>query len=120
MTKKIDYNQVFEFMQKFNADFINRFEEMIIDRKNNIWIPLKECNNLEDIETWAIMVLCRPIGKALEDKDAKRLLKRVNDYFQSNLSTRDMRIIYGELCYREKIGDMKEFIKRGFPMEELQ
>ncbi|AUO14772.1 hypothetical protein [Priestia megaterium] len=120
MQETLDFNEVFQFMKKFSVDYVNRFGEMIIDHKTNIYLPLSECKDLADIETWSVFVLCRPIGKGLEDKDAKRLLKRVNAYFETKLTQEDMRAMYGELCYREKLGEFKDFIKRGFPMNELK
>lgn len=64
--------------------------------------------------------LCRPIGKGLDKRPAERLLKRFNDYFETNLTREDMRLMYGELCYETKLDRFKDFVNRGFPIEELK
>lgn len=120
LNKQLDYNQVFEFMQVFPADFINRYGELIIDQKTNMYTNLKYCNDFDELLTHVVYSLCRPIGKGLEVKDAKRMLHRVNKYFKVNLTREDMHVMYGELCYRDKFDQFKDFIKRGFPMDELR
>jgi len=64
--------------------------------------------------------LCRQIGKGLEKKQANRLVEKLNKYFHTELSGEDLHLIYLELCYWSKFEDFKDFIKRGFPIEELR
>lgn len=119
MNKTLDYNQVFEFMQEFGVDYINRYGEMIIDSKTNVYTSIKDCEDIDQVKTRVVFVLCRPIGKGLEVKDAKRLLKKLNNYFKVNLTRDDLHIMYGELCYSDKLGEFEDFVKRGFPVHEL-
>jgi len=44
----------------------------------------------------------------------------VNRYYEQNLTREDMLSIYIELCYINKFEELKSFIQRGFPMEELK
>jgi hypothetical protein len=122
--KGLDYNELFQFMQEFKADFLNMYGELIIDEKTNTYTFINTCNDIEDVKTRVIYSLCRPIGKGLElqgkSQDATRLLKRVNDYFKIELTKEDMLLMYQELCYERKLGEFKYFIKRGFPMGELK
>lgn len=120
MSESLDYNEVFQFMKKSGSDYINRFGEMIVDNKTNIYFMLEGCRSLEDLEAKFVLVTCRPIGKGLEDKDAKRMLKRVNKYFSTCLTQEDMHTVYAELGYVSKLNEIKDFIKRGFPMGELK
>ena len=117
---RLDYNEVFQFMQEFKVDFMNMYGEMIIDEKTNVYTFITNCKDMEDVKTRVVYALCRPIGKGLEKRDAFRLLKRVNDYFKTELTKDDMLLMYQDLCYERKLPEFKDFIKRGFPMDELK
>ena len=120
MNNKLNYNEVFQFMQDFEIDCLNRYGELIIDEKTNTYAIIESCKNIEDVKLYTVFSLCRPIGKGLDSKDAMRLLKKFNRYFKVNLTREDMRLMYGELCYERKIEVFRDFMKRGFPMEELR
>jgi len=117
---ELNLNEVFQFMQEFKCDFINRFCEIIIDESTNTYVSINECKSLEDVKARILMSMCRPIGKVLELSHANILLERFNKYFSTDLSRQDMRKIYVELCYSSKLEENKEFIKRGFPVHELK
>lgn len=116
----LDYNDLMQFMKEFEIDYLNRFEELIIDELTNTYVSIRDCKNIDDLTIYVVYAICRPIGKGLEDKDAKRLLKKFNNYFKTNLKRSDFRLMYGELCYSHKLNEFKNFIKRGFPIEELE
>ena len=118
--EKLNLNEVFKFMQEFEVNFINRYGDMIIDLRTNTYTTILGCYNIEDVITRVVMALCRPIGKGLEVKEANRLLEKVNRYFRTSLTRDDMRLMYTELCYMSKFEYFKDFIKRGFPMQELK
>lgn len=119
MEQTLDYGEVFKFMQEFQVDFLNRYQEMIIDEPTNTYVSIKSCKDIDDVKTFVVFALCRPIAKGLETRKANMLLKRVNQYFKMDLTREDMHLMYGELCYLEKFEQFKDFIKRGFPMHEL-
>jgi hypothetical protein len=116
----LDYNEVFKFMRAFGIDILNRYEELIIDEPTNTYVCIKNCQDIEDVKTFVVYAMCRPIGKGLSDRPATRLLKQFNKYFNASLTREDMLLMYQELCYEKKLPEFKEFIKRGFPMEELR
>lgn len=116
----LDYNEVFQFMKEFRIDLINRYGELIIDEPTNTYVSINNCKDIEDVKTYVVFALCRPIGKGLKDKDATRLLNRLNSYFEVKLTKADMLLMYQELCYVSKIEEFKSFIKRGFPIGELE
>ncbi|WP_121615232.1 hypothetical protein [Virgibacillus halodenitrificans] len=115
----LDYNEIVNFMKDFKADFLNRYGELIIDEPTNTYAIIGKCKDISDVELYVVFALCRPIGKGLEEKDANRLLNKLNNYFNADLSRGDLRLIYRELCYVDKLDEFKDFIRRGFPMEEL-
>lgn len=115
----LDYNQVFRFMNEFGIDYLNRFNELIIDEQHNIYTTLNHCQDIKDVETSVVYALCRPIGKGLSTGHAKRLLKKINKYFKVDLTVEDMRQLYVSMCYLNKFDEFKSFISRGFPMSEL-
>lgn len=116
----MDCNEVISFIKEFKIDSKNRYGELIIDEPTNTFVSIDNCKNIEDVKTYVVFALCRPIGKALDEVDAMRLLKRVNDYYKQNLSRQDMRLMYQKLCYVTKLDEFKSFIQRGFPMAELR
>lgn len=120
MQTNLDYNEVFQFMKEFGVDLLNRFGEFIIDEPTNTYVTIKDCKDIEEVKTYVVFALCRPISKGLGEQASKRLLKRLNDYFNVNLTKEDCLLMYQELCYVRKLEQFKDFIKRGFPMEELR
>ncbi|PLS19210.1 hypothetical protein CVD28_02025 [Bacillus sp. M6-12] len=120
MAESLNYNEVMQFMKEFKVDLINRFDELIIDEPTNTYVGIGRCKDMEDVKTYVVYALCRPIGKGLDDTSATRLLNRVNSYFQTNLTKQDMRLMYNKLCSVSKLEEFKDFIKRGFPMQELE
>lgn len=117
---ELDFNEVVKFMKEFKVDYLNRFGELIIDEPTNTYVGINRCKDIEEVKLYVVYALCRPIGKGLEERDANRLLKRFNDYFKVNLTRSDLLLMYGELCYERKLEEFKDFINRGFPMEELK
>lgn len=116
----LNYNEVVEFMKAFGIDYLNCFDELIIDSHTDVYASIKNCDNIEDVKVAVVYALCRPIGKGLKDAPAKRLLLKVNAYFDTKLTKEDMRLMYSELCYIQKLAEFKVFIRRGFPIEELR
>lgn len=116
----LDYNEVFQFMREFEVDLLNRYNELVIDEPTNTFASIKHCQDIEEVKANVVMALCRPISKGLESRASTRLLKRINDYFSVNLTKQDMLLMYNELCYESKKEEFKDFVKRGFPMEELR
>ena len=115
----LDYNEVFQFMQEYGINILNQWNELIINNHWNIYTNLNGCSNIEDVKAQVILAVCRPIGKGLDEKDAERELEKVNKYFVADLTRKDMRLIYTHLCYSDKLEEVKEFIKNGFPMATL-
>ncbi|MFS0643857.1 hypothetical protein [Siminovitchia sp. 179-K 8D1 HS] len=107
-------------MKEFKVDLLNRFGELIIDEPTNTYVSIDNCKDIDDVKTYVVYALCRPIYKGLDDKPASRLLKRVNDYFKVSLTKEDVGLMYRELCYTTKLEEFKGFIKRGFPINELK
>ena len=119
MANQLDYSEVFHFMQTFGIDILNRYNELIIDEPTNTYVSLNGCKDIEDVKMHVVYSMCRPIGKGLPDKTAKRLLKKLNTFFGTTLSQSDMLLMYQELCYESKLEQFKDFIKRDFPIHEL-
>ncbi|MFK3936591.1 hypothetical protein ACI2JA_03620 [Alkalihalobacillus sp. NPDC078783] len=119
MKVELNLNEVYQFMKDFKIDYLNNRDELIIDDNTDTYVSISDCRTIDEVKTWVVFAMSRPIGKGLQSKDAERLLKRLNDYFNVNLTRKDMRSIYIVLCYIGKVKEFEEFIKRGFPMEDL-
>lgn len=116
----LDYNEVFNFMREFEQGYLKWTGEYIIDYPTNIYVTLIGCKDIEEVKTRVVYALCRPIGKGLAKRDAERLLEHLNECFRVSLTREDLLLMYQELCYPYKIEEFKEFIQRGFPVEELE
>lgn len=118
----MEHNEIIKFMRDFGCDFINRNNEMIIDLDYNIYFSLNICDSVQDMEIYALLVLCRPIGKGIEYRKRKwrELLKRFNDYFKIELTREDMSEIYVHLCYLNMEDAVKRFIADGLPVSRLE
>ena len=119
-TNTLNYNDVVKFMKDFGIDVLNKFDELIIDMRTNTYTTIGDSKDIDDVKTRVVYALCRPIGKGLEVHHANRLLNKVNAYFNVNLTRSDMLSMYAELCYPSKLSEFKDFIKRGFPIEEIK
>lgn len=120
MENQVDYNEVIQFMGDFRIDFINSYRELIIDEETNIYTSTSGCKDMEDVKMLVVFALCRPIAKGLPRGKAELWLKRLNKYFNVSLTREDMLLMYQKLCYRSKLEEFKEFIRKGFPIEELR
>ena len=116
----MNYDQIMSLMRLFPIDYLNRFDELIIDEKTNIYSYIGGCESIEDVEACLILSLCRPIGKGLDKNDANRLLERVNGYFCVELTREDMLSIYTHLCYADYVKQVKKFIEDGFPIDRIK
>lgn len=116
----LDYNVVFQFMKDFEVDLLNRFGELIIDEPSNTYVSIRDCKDIEEVKTYVVFALCRPISKGLGEKASSRLLQRLNNYFNTQLTKQDCLLMYNHLCSVSKLDEFKDFIKRGFPVDELK
>jgi len=117
---RLNYSQVLEFMKQFEIDYINRFDEMIIDHFTNTYVYIGGCLDIDDVVMKTVYAMARPIGKGLEESHAIRLLNKINNYFKTSLTCMDMLTIYEELCYERKLPQFKKFVMNGMPMEEIK
>lgn len=120
MENTLNYLEVLSFMRAFDADFITAKNELYVDERTNVFISLHDCKTIEDVEYKVIYELCRPIGFGLEKREAKRLLKKINNFYNVKLSRKDMRTLYSKMCFVDTEDAFKSFISRGFPMGELR
>ncbi|MEX3623760.1 hypothetical protein [Viridibacillus arvi] len=115
---ELDFNEVIEFMDAFQCDFINRQGDLIIDHKTNTFTNFNNCKTIKDLEAKVVMAVSAALSGG-ERKKRKYLLVNFNRYFKTSLSFDDMERIYSKLCYTSKLEENKQFIAKGFPIEEL-
>lgn len=117
----VDYKEVFELMKNFNIPVITYNEELIFDIKENVFIYIGDCKDIEDVKVRIVLGLSRPICKGLKPRLANELLRRFNKFFGCNLTKKDFYDIYLVLCYydKESIENCKKFMRNNFDMEGL-
>lgn len=118
---ELDYNDVIQLMRDFGAESINEYNEVIFDSQHNIYASISHCESTEDVRATFFYALVRPICKQYVNTFGPGMLKTiVNPLFRTNLTVDDMRTIYRQLCYPEKLDNLKHFIRDGFPMAEIK
>ena len=116
----ITLEEILTVSRGFEADFINTNGEIILDQKTNTYAIVMDCESLDEVNMRMVFALARPIHKSFSTVKSKKFLNALNRYFGTALSKEDMEIIYQKLCYHRKQKEFTEFIKQGFPMENLK
>ncbi|KAB2500807.1 hypothetical protein F8158_06885 [Bacillus cereus] len=81
----------------FKGAFINRNNELIFDRRSNLYFRLDDVETVLEFKCKMMAWLSRPITKSLSDYKARIILKRFNELLGTNFSKVDMELIYDRL-----------------------
>lgn len=92
LTKFIDITK-----EVFKGAFINRNNELIFDRRSNLYFRLDDVETVLEFKCKMMAWLSRPITKSLSDYKARIILKKFNELLGTNFSKADMELIYDRL-----------------------
>ncbi|MHA4196752.1 hypothetical protein [Bacillus cereus] len=81
----------------FVGAFVNRNNELIFDRRSNLYFRLDDVETVLDFKCKMMAWLSRPITKSLSDYKARIILQRFNELLGTNFSRADMELIYDRL-----------------------
>ncbi|MCJ0846036.1 hypothetical protein P5815_03685 [Bacillus cereus] len=81
----------------FEGAFINRNNELIFDRRSNLYFRLDDVETVLEFKCKMMAWLSRPITRSLSDYKARIILKRFNELLGANFSKVDMELIYDRL-----------------------
>ncbi|PGQ12154.1 hypothetical protein COA08_01375 [Bacillus cereus] len=81
----------------FVGSFVNRSNELIFDRRSNLYFRLDDVETVLEFKCKMMAWLSRPITKSLSDYKARIVLQRFNELLGTNFSKADMELIYDRL-----------------------
>ena len=81
----------------FPGAFINLSNELILERKNNLYFRLEDVETELDFKCKMLAWMSRPIAKGLTPHWSKKMLLSFNQLMGTNFTKADMQVIYTEL-----------------------
>lgn len=97
-------DEIFGLMECFPGSYINRFGEIILSEKGNVYFTAKNCTDKEDIICKLLEWCSRPMAKGEPYSSHKRnnewreqLISSLNRYLGTNFDQEDMYWIYDQL-----------------------
>lgn len=97
-------DEIFGLMECFPGSYINRFVEIILSEKGNVYFTAKNCTDKEDIICKLLEWCSRPMAKGEPYSSHKRnnewreqLISSLNRYLGTNFGQEDMYWIYDQL-----------------------
>ena len=116
-------DEIFDVMKCFPGSYINRFGELIISDRGNVYFTAKNCKSKEDVTCKLLEWCSRPIAKGEPYATNKRniewrnsLLYGYNNYLGTNFTQEDMYWIYDKLGNAVNRELTLKFIHSGFDL----
>ena len=116
-------NEIFDVMNNFYGSYINRWGELILSDKGNVYFTATNCETKEDVICKLLEWCSRPIAKGEPYSKQSRniewresLLYGYNNYLGTNFTLDDMHWIYNKLGNRVNHELTLEFIHSGYDL----
>ncbi len=98
--------EIFELMRLFPDSFINYNNELILDRKENIFFRLEGVETVEELKRKIISWLSRTAAKGPYKKTREKFRANINRFLNKEWEEEDFKLVYtylgndcnGELC----------------------
>lgn len=120
-------DEVFNLMKNFTGSYINRFGEVIISDKGNVYFNAKNCNSKMDFACKLLEFCSRSIHKGVAYAQKKRnhewqekMLNGLNEYLGTQFTLEDMCLIYDELGNAVNHDLTLKFIESGYDLTILK
>ncbi len=120
-------NEIFEVMKHFDGSYINRFGELILSDRGNVYFTATDCETKVDVICKLLEWCSRPIAKGMPYATNKRniewrnsLLCGYNNYLGTNFTQEDMYWIYDKLGNAVNPKLTLEFIYSGFDLSLVE
>lgn len=119
-------DEVFNVMKCFPGSYLNRFGELILSDKGNVYFIANGCETKRDLVCKLLERCSRPIAKGEPYRSEKRnkewresLLVGYNEYLQTNFTQEDMYWVYDRLGNAVNHELTLKFIDSGFDLSLL-
>jgi len=111
--------EIIELMRLFTGSFINSHEELILNKKYNIYFRLEDIKNPLDLKMKIISWVSRAACKGIPEKDQKLIREGLNIFLHVNFDKEGWATIYtylGNDCNRSLC---RKFILKDFDIKIL-
>lgn len=121
-SNNITYDELDNFMRIFKGSFINRINEIILNRDYNIYFSLDGVETKKDFSRKIFYWVSRSVGKnhTISLKVRKSLLNSINLYLGTNFTIDDFLLIYDRLGNGVRPKLTEEFIDSNFDLALLK
>lgn len=113
------HKDVKRLMQIFTNSFINAYDELILDRKYNIYFNLTDVHNTLDLKCKVLAWVTRPCIKGIPSKNQKVFRQRVNEFLNNYFTFGEFETIYTYLGNDIKRELCEEFVKKDYDMNVI-
>lgn len=113
------HKDVKRLMQIFTNSFINAYDELILDRKYNIYFKLTDVHNTLDLKCKVLAWVTRPCIKGIPSKNQKVFRQRVNEFLVTEFTFEEFETIYTYLGNDIKRKLCEEFVKKDYDMNVI-
>lgn len=104
----------------FPGSFINGNNELIFDRRSNLYFRLDDVETTMDFKCKMFAWLTRQISKSLSDYKARKILKSFNQLLGTNFNMKDIETIYDRLGNDVNRKLCIEFIESNYDLSLLK
>lgn len=120
----MDNSNISECLNKvrfiFPGAFITLRNELILERKNNIYFNLNDIEDETEFKCKMIAWLSRPSCRGLTNYWQRKILKMLNEYLETDFNNEEMMIIYGRLGNDVNRKLTINFIESGYNLNILE
>lgn len=125
MQRDLEIRERFEMflnrtMNFFPKSYINERNELILDRKENLYIRLEDCRTDKDIKKGLLHFLTRPIAKSLPEKKAEKHLAALNGLLFTSFTREDVYRMYLAIGLATNPELTEAFIRSYYDMSLLE
>lgn len=113
------HKDVKRLMQIFTNSFINAYDELILDRKYNIYFNLTDVHNTLDLKCKVLAWVTRPCIKGVSVKNQEVFRQRVNEFLDTYFTLGEFETIYTYLGNDIKRKLCEEFVKKDYDMNVI-
>lgn len=113
------HEDVKRLMCIFQGSFINAYDELILDRKYNIYFNLTDVHNSLDLKCKTIAWLARPCIKGIPIKNQEVFRQKVNEFLNTYLTLGEFETIYTYLGNDIKRTLCETFVRSDYDMNVI-
>ena len=113
------HKSVKRLMQIFPGSFINAYDELVLDRKYNIYFCLTDVHNSLDLKCKTIAWVTRPCIKGIPGKNQEVFRQRLNEFLVTDFTFKEFETLYTYLGNDIKRALCEAFVISNYDMNVI-